>query len=180
MLELVIKQFELFDEVRQEFTEVPETTLRLEHSLVSISKWESKWKLPFIDTKEKTTEQVLDYIKCMTIGQNINPLVYYGLGRDDLEKVKQYIEEEQTATTFNSIDRAPSSNRFVTSELIYYWMTVYNVPFECQKWNLSRLLALLRIASIENAPKKKMSKRAVMDQNRALNKARRQARRSKG
>lgn len=180
MLELNIDDFELFDEINQEFIAVSSVTLRLEHSLVSVSKWESKWKMPFLEAKEKTKEQIIDYIKCMTIGQNINPLVYCGIGPKEIRRVQQYIAEEQTATTFSVKDQSRLSNRFVTSELIYYWMTVYNIPFECQKWNLSRLLTLLRIAAIENSPKKKMTKRAIMDQNRSLNRARRAAKRSKG
>lgn len=179
MLELKVKAFEAFDETHQEFIKVPSTTLRLEHSLVSLSKWEAKWKVPFFSERKKSSEQLRDYIRCMAIGQNINPNVFIGLSASDIKKVQEYIAEEHTATTFSDTANKFSS-RIVTSELIYYWMTVYNVPFECQKWNLSRLLTLLRIASIENAPKKKIPTRELMDRNRALNRARRKARHTKG
>ena len=179
MLELEVPGFEAFDEEAELFVTVPSKVLRLEHSLVSISKWEAKWKKPFLSTKDKTLEETLDYVRCMTIGQNIDPAVYHGIGPKELEIIQQYIREDHTATTFNNLNTKVGGG-VVTSEQIYYWMTAYNVPMECQKWNLSRLITLLKIASIENSPKKKMSQRAVMEQNRALNRARRRARGSKG
>lgn len=179
MLELVVPGFEGFDEEAEIFVSVPSTTLRLEHSLVSISKWEMKWKKPFLSEKNKTLEETLDYVRCMTIGQNIDPAVYNGIGPKELDIIQKYIREDHTATTFSNLQSKVGSG-IITSEQIYYWMTAYNIPMECQKWNLSRLITLLKIASIENSPKKKMSQRAIMEQNRALNRARRRARGSKG
>ena len=179
MLELVIQETELFDENTLEFIEVKETVIRLEHSLVSISKWEANWKVPFLTKDPKTREQTIDYIRCMTITQNVKPEVYYALTNEHIEAVNKYISDDKTATTFSNTREAPS-RAIITSELIYYWMTQFNIPMECQKWHLSRLLTLIRIASIKNAPDKKMSKREILSQNRALNAARRKSLRTKG
>lgn len=179
MLELEVPGFDAFDEQSETFLTIRPTVLRLEHSLVSISKWEMKWKKPFLSDKDKSLEETLDYVRCMTIGQNVDPVVYQGLGARELELIQEYIREDHTATTFSNLNPKVGGG-VITSEQIYYWMTAYNIPMECQKWNLSRLITLLKIASIENSPKKKMSQRAVMEQNRALNRARRRARGSKG
>ena len=178
MLELTIDSMEFYDELKNEFISTEPVTLRLEHSLVSISKWESKWKVPFLSTKRMTSQQALDYVKCMTITQHVDPEVYNALTRKHIEQVEKYISEEQTATTFSRKD--PPSRQVVTSELIYFWMSTYNIPMECQKWHLSRLLTLIRIASIKNQPEKKMSKTAILSQNRSLNAARRKAMHTKG
>lgn len=179
MLELHIPAREAFDEATQYFVNTNPTTLRLEHSLVSVSKWEARWKKPFLSRTAKTVEETLDYIRCMTINQNVDPNVYYVLTNTEIKAINEYIEDEKTATTFSNNDRR-DSRQVVTSELIYYWMTAYNISIECQKWHLSRLLTLIRIASIENAPKKKMSKQAILSQNRSLNAARRKALGSRG
>lgn len=179
MLELKIEAREAFDERRQEFINIKPTTLHLEHSLVSISKWESKWKKPFLSMGEKTQEESLDYVRCMTITQNIDPALYHCLTNDELEQIFAYVEDEKTATTFNAVNTLPN-RQVITSELIYYWMCSYNIPFECQKWHLSRLLVLIRIASIHNQPDKKMSKQSILAQNKALNAARRKKFHTKG
>lgn len=178
MLELELPGAEWFNDETQEFQYTNPASLRLEHSLVSISKWESNWKKPFLSNEDKTVEETIDYVRCMTVNQNVNPEVYNRLGNREIEKINQYIQEDRTATTFSTNEKA--SRRVVTSELIYFWMAQYNIPMECQKWHFSRLMTLLRIASIENAPKKKMSRRAVMNQNRSLNAARRKAMKTKG
>lgn len=180
MLELKVEGMEFFNDDTQEFYTVAPVTLRLEHSLVSVSKWESKWKTPFLSAKDLTIEQSRDYIKCMTINQHVDPLVYASLTNSHMETVNEYIKEERTATTFNERQIGPPNRQVITSELIYFWMAQYNIPFECQKWHLSRLLTLIRIASIKNAPDKKMSKRAVMSKNASLNAARRKAMHTKG
>lgn len=179
MLELKVKATEFYDELKNEFVYTEPVTLRLEHSLVSLSKWESKWKVPFLSAKKLTQDQAIDYIKCMTINQNVNDNVYRALTAEDLKTIENYISEEKTATTFARTNEIPS-RQVVTSELIYFWMSSYNIPFECQKWHLSRLLTLIRIANIKNQPEKKMSKRAIMSQNSKLNAARRKAMHSKG
>lgn len=179
MLVLDIPGSEFFDEDKEEFVETKPVSLRLEHSLVSVSKWEAEWKVPFLSAKTLTTEQTLDYIKFMTINQNVDPLVYSLLNNDHIKKVSDYISDNRTATTFSNAN-TPPNRQIVTSELIYFWMAQYNIPFECQKWHLSRLMTLIRIASIKNAPEKKMSQRAIMSQNKSLNAARRKAMHTKG
>lgn len=179
MLELVIPETELFNEQTSEFIIVKETELRLEHSLVSIAKWESNWKVPFLTKEPKTREQTIDYIRCMTITQNVRPEVYYAISNEHVDAVNRYISDDRTATTFRNTGKT-GSREVITSELIYYWMAQFNIPMECQKWHLSRLLTLLRIAGIKNSPEKKMSRREILSQNRALNAARRKAMHTKG
>lgn len=180
MLEIEIPDAEFFDETNEEFVYVNGITLRLEHSLVSLSKWESEWKIPFLSDKPKTVEQTIDYIRCMTINQNVNPLVYKLINNTHVEKINEYIADNKTATTFNESHSPKRSREIVTSELIYFWMAQFNIPMECQKWHLSRLLTLIRISSIKNSPEKKMSKRAIMSQNRSLNAARRKMHHTRG
>ena len=181
MLTITVPESEVYDEEKNEFIATKETTLRLEHSLVSISKWESKWKKAFLGKEKKTREEVLDYVKCMTTTQNVPDDVYLCLTRDNFAEIGRYIEDSRTATWFSDRNNRPTSET-VTSELIYYWMTAFNIPFECQKWHLNRLLTLIKICSIKNNPKgaQKMSTSAVMRQNSALNKARRAKFGSKG
>ena len=181
MLELNIPERELFDEENEEFINTKSTTIRLEHSLVSISKWESKWKKAFLKARQEfTREEMLDYVRCMTISQNVDPLVYKALTATELEKVSAYINDEKTATTFAKLDGSRPSRQVVTSELIYYWMTAYQIPWEAQKWHLSRLLALIEICNIKNGGSKKMPKSAVLNRNRVLNAQRRAAMNTKG
>ena len=179
MLTINIAGRDLFNEQTNEFIRIEPTVLRLEHSLVSLSKWESKWKKPYlVKTPEKTTEEAIDYIRCMTITQNVNPLVYYALSKENLEDIQQYINDPMSATTFS--DTSKPSREIITSELIYYAMFANNVPLECQKWHLNRLLNLLHIFSIKNQPDKKMSKAQIMERNRALNEARKAKLKTKG
>lgn len=180
MLEITIPEHELFNETTNEFITVKPQTIKLEHSLVSVSKWESKWKKPFLDQKKKTREETIDYIRCMTITQNVSPLVYAGLSSKNIEEVAAYIEDSQTATWFTDTNKPQGQREATTSELIYYWMVAFNIPMECQKWHLSRLLTLIKICNIKNQKPKKMGKKAVMSDNRALNAARRARLNSKG
>lgn len=182
MLKISIPDVEFYNEKEEKFYTVKGQDLQLEHSLVSLSKWESKWKKPFIDKNEadkKTLEETIDYIRCMTLTQNVNPEIYNNIPDKEIEKVKSYISDSMTATTFSNLDE--NKNReIITSEIIYYWMVAFNIPFECQKWHLNRLLTLIKVCSIKNAPKKKMSKQEIMSRNKALNEARRKAYNSKG
>lgn len=180
MLEITIPEDELWDEEKGEFIPVKEQTLRLEHSLVSLSKWESKWCKTFFTKEEKTKEEVLDYIKCMTITQNVKPEVYLRLTKENYEAINSYIEAPMTATTFSDRTNGSSNHEVITSELIYYWMIALNIPFECQKWHLNRLLTLIRVCEIKSTPPKKMSKHEIMSRNKALNAARRKAMKTKG
>lgn len=177
MLTLVVPETELFDEVRNEFIFVKEQKLTLEHSLLSLSKWESKWHKPFLSKKEKTREETLDYLRCMTIN-SVDEEVYACLTPKMIERVDAYIGDSMTATTFS--DKKRPSHETITAELIYYWMVALNIPFECQKWHLNRLLTLVEVCSIKNQPPKKMSPRAIMQRNTALNASRRKALHSKG
>ena len=169
-----------WDEKKQEFVDSETKTLQLEHSLVSLSKWESKWQKPFYSTKEMSEQETLDYIKCMTLTKNVDPDVYNHLTRENIKDVVDYIGNPMTATTFGTKDKGGSNKEVITSELIYYWMIASNIPFECQKWHLNRLITLIRVCSIKNTPPKKRSKRDIMSQNAALNAARRQQLNTKG
>lgn len=170
-----------WDEVKQEFVKPKTQTLQLEHSLISLSKWESKWHKPFLATKEMTDEETLDYIKCMTLTKNVNPDVYKHISRENMNAVVAYIGDPMTATTFSKDNKGSNNREIITSELIYYWMIASNIPFDpCQKWHLNRLITLIRVCSIKNTPPKKRSKRDIMSRNSALNAARRQQMNSKG
>ena len=169
-----------WDEIKEEFVEPEVKVLQLEHSLVSLSKWESRWNKPFLTKQEKTEAELLDYIKCMTLTQNVNPDIYFHLSKENVEQIKNYIDAPMTATTFRRDNRGGSNREQVTAELIYYWMIALNIPFECQKWHLNRLLTLVRVCNIKNQPSKKMSKRELMSRNRALNEARKKRLNTKG
>ena len=180
MLRITIPAVELWDERKQEFVTTKEQTLQLEHSLVSLSKWESKWCKPFFTKQEKTFEETLEYIKCMTITQNVDPEVYNYLTNKNIEEISNYIDAPMTATYFSDDKTAKISREQVTAELIYYWMIALNIPFECQKWHLNRLIALIKVCNIKNAPPKKRSKKEIMSRNAALNAARRKRLNTKG
>ena len=173
MLTITVPAFEMWDEKNEKFVNIKECTLQLEHSLISLSKWESKWCKPFLFTKEKTEEETLDYVRCMTLTSRVSPEVYYGLTSENIKAINRYIEAPMTATCFGADRNGRGNREIVTSELIYYWMIALNIPFECQKWHLNRLLTLIRVCNIKNQPAKKMSRRGIMSSNAALNAARR-------
>ena len=181
MLKITIPSREYYDERNNEFVSTKEYTLQLEHSLVSISKWESKWCKPFLSKDVKTKEETLDYIRCMTITQNVDPSVYNNIGNDIIDQVNKYIEAPMTATWFTERGGGKKNGKQTTSERIYFWMISLNIPFDpCQKWHLNRLLTLIKVCDIEGQPSKKMSTRDVYSQNRALNNARKKRHNSKG
>lgn len=179
MLTIIVPEREYYDEEKGEFARSKEATLQLEHSLVSLSKWEAKWNKPFLSSDNKTEEEILDYIRCMTITQNVNKNIYYRLSRDNITKINEYINLPMTATTFSEKDNARNRD-IITAEIIYYWMISLNIPLECQKWHLNRLLTLIKVCSIKNSPPKKMTKREIMSRNRALNASRKRALGSRG
>lgn len=181
MLQLVIPLGpEIFDDEKQEFI-TPETkTLQLEHSLVSLSKWESKWCKPFFSKEEKTPEETIDYIKCMTITQNVKDEIYSFLTRDNIAQINKYIESPMTATTFSEKSKGKGGRKIITSELIYCWMIQLNIPSEYQKWHLNRLLTLIQVCNAENEPAKKMSDNEIKSRNRALNAARKKKLNTRG
>lgn len=177
MLKIHIPEREAFDDSTQEFISIPSTDLTLEHSLVSLSKWESKWHKPYLTDDKKTQEEAIDYIRCMTLTQNVKPEIYNYLTPDIIDQIVEYINDPMTATWFNSKNRhakktGPRAREILTSEVIYYYMIQCQIPFECQKWHLNRLLTLIRVCSEKNNPEK-MSKKDIYSQQRALNAARR-------
>lgn len=183
MLSITIKPKELFDERTGEFITFKGQTLQLEHSLVSLSKWESKWHKPFLDAIEKgklSPEETIDYVKCMTLSSNIDSETYNFLDGNNMKEISEYISNSMTATTFNDSSNKSGSKEIVTSEIIYYSMVALQIPFECQKWHLNRLLTLIKVCNIKNQPPKKMSTKDVMSRNAALNAARRKQFNSKG
>lgn len=184
MLNITIPcQQELFDEVNEQFISIPRTDLQLEHSLISLAKWESKWHKPFLGKEEKTDEQIQDYIRCMTLTKNVNPNVYRYIPTNSLKEIFSYIEDPMTATWFSESETKQSGigkREIITSEIIYYWMVTLGIPVQFEKWHLNRLLTLIRVINIKNTPAKKMSKKDVLAHNRQLNAARRAKNKSKG
>jgi hypothetical protein len=174
MLKVTIPSIELFDEAKSEFVKPKEQILQLEHSLISLSKWESKWRKAFLSKDDKTVEETIHYIKCMTLTPNVDDDVYRCITNDIVKQVREYIDADMTATTFSK-DNRPPGREIITAEIIYYWMIQFNIPFECQKWHLNRLLTLINVCNIKQGPPKKMSKRELANRNSALNAARRQA-----
>lgn len=181
MLKITIPSSELWDEQKCEFVYTKPTTLSLEHSLVSLSKWEAKWHKVYLTKKEKTWEETIDYIRCMTLTQNVNPDVYNNLTNDNIRAINAYIENPMTASSVREDNRYVGQNREqVTSELIYYWMIALGIPFECQKWHLNRLLMLIRICNAKNQPPKKRSKNDMYRRHAAINAANRKRFGTKG
>lgn len=180
MLEITIPAGELYNEEINKFIEFKGCKIQLEHSLISLSKWESKWHKPFLKDTEKTPEEILDYIRCMTITQNVDPQAYNFITEEDAIAIKEYIEDPMSATVVTHSASDPKSSKTVTSELIYYWMIALNIPSEYQKWHLNRLMKLIEVCNAENAPPKKMSKAEIFRRNRELNEARKAALHSKG
>lgn len=180
MLTVVVPENEIYDSEKNLFTTLPRVTFSIEHSLLSISKWESKWKKPYLSKTDKSNDEVIDYIRCMTITPNIDSEIYKRLNHENFKQIQEYIDDPMTATTFGKSQLTRHSNDVVTSELIYYWMISFNIPMECQKWHINRLLTLIRICSIKNNPPKKMSKKDIYSQNAALNAKRRTIMNSRG
>ena len=182
MLEIKIKGREFWDPVKEEFFNTKDTTLHLEHSLISISKWEAKYKKPFLaQDPPKTETETKDYFCCMSLDKIADTSVFECITEADYKKILDYIRDPMTATTINNRESGGKSNRHVlTSEEIYYYMTALNIPFSCEKWHLNRLLTLIEVANVKNAPPKKMSKNAIYQQNAQLNAARRAKLHSKG
>lgn len=186
MLEIVIKPIEMFDNEKQEFIMIgpnKPVTLRLEHSLISISKWESKYKKYFLSREDKTLEELQYYIKCMSINGEISDDVIKAITQKQFMDIQNYIGESQTATKISHRGNGKGKSgrgEQLSSELIYYYMSAFTLPIQAEKWHLSRLLALIEIASVKNAGSTNMSKKDIYRQNASLNAARRKAAHSKG
>jgi hypothetical protein len=179
MLEITVPETEFYNEITDEFVSITETPLQIEHSLVSVSKWESKWMKPFMGKDEKTVEETMDYVRCMTITQNVNPLVYSFIPDKIVQSINDYINAPMTASWFTEDPCAKKNREVVTSEIIYYRMTALNIPFECQRWHLNRLLTLIRVCGEKNQPPKK-GREKNLSSRAALNAQRRKKYNTKG
>lgn len=183
MLYITIPEKEFYDEDNNLFILRPSKVLQLEHSLVSLSKWESLWHKPFISKEDKTTRETLDYIRCMTITQNVDHDIYSTsrISSDLFKLISDYISDPMTATTFSKDVANKTINReVITAEIIYYWMVELNIPFECEKWHLNRLITLINVCNIKRQPAKKMPKKELYSRQRTLNEIRRQQLNSRG
>lgn len=173
MLTLTIPGVELFNDETQTFSRSVEVVLELEHSLVSLSKWESKWNIPFLGKDPKTSEQIVDYIKLMTLTPNVPDEVYSRLSDSNYEQINEYINASQTATWFRDDPNAPKNREIITTEIIYYWMISLQVPQEYEAWHINRLFTLIKVLNQKNQPKKKQANtQSSMAQRRAINEAR--------
>ena len=181
MLPITVKIPEQWYEETNEFIEESEHVLRLEHSLVSLSKWEAKWHKHYINNKDLSTEEMLDYIRFMNITQNVSSNIFNFLSTENLKEINEYITNPMTATTFSKDSQGGRPSRdIITSEVLYAQMVELGIPFECEKWHLNRLITLIRVCAIRQQPPKKMSKEDIMNRNRALNASRRQRLHTKG
>jgi hypothetical protein len=173
MLTIYVGGTEAYDESTAEFVFRGGRRLDLEHSLVSLSKWESKHEKPFLGKDQKSTEEVLDYVRCMILDEDFPPGHLKKLSKENFEAINDYIEAKMTATWFAEPPGAPRTSEVVTSELVYYWMTVFQIPFECENWHLNRLFTLIRVCNIKQAKPKKMSRTEMAQRQRELNAQRR-------
>lgn len=181
MLELLVEGSEFFDESTGEFTKNKPTILNLEHSLLSVSKWESKWHVSFFSDKPKTLAQSIDYVRCMTINRDVDPIVYTRLTNEHFKKINDYNEDPMTATTFaKDPNEKKGSKDIITSEIIYWQMIMYKIPPEYQKWHLNRLITLIRVCAKKSEPPKKMKRKDQLAQQRALNAARKRKYNTRG
>lgn len=180
MLKIIIPSIELYDEENNLFVSSKSQELQLEHSLVSLSKWESKWCKPFLVKGHKTNEETIDYIRCMTLTQNVDYRVYTNITQSVIDEISKYIDAPMTATTFASDNKKVINRDVITAEIIYYWMVALTIPFECQKWHLNRLLAFINVCNIKNQPTKRLSKKEILSRNKSLNAHRKSKLNTKG
>lgn len=173
MLTIVIPGIEFFDENTQEFVHLEETTLEFEHSLVSLSKWESIFEIPFLASTEKTPEQIFSYIKVMCLTKNPPEEIFQKLSQTNLDEINTYINAKMSATWFTEPKTRAQRNEVITAELIYYWMISFNIPIEFENWHLNRLFTLIKVCNLKQEKPKKMSRAEVLSRNRSLNEKRR-------
>lgn len=178
MLRIIVPGGEYYDEEKNEFIYRKDQELQMEHSLISISKWEAKWKIAYNKDREKSPEEILDYFRCMTINR-VDPDVYKRLTEQNINDIISYMNDPMTACYFDN-DNSTKSKDVMTSEMIYYYMIVLGIPFECEKWHFNKLLALIEVCSIKNKPEKTMSRADLLRKNARLNAARKKAHHTKG
>lgn len=169
MLTIKVGGTESFDDGTQSFVKVGGQKIDLEHSLVSMSKWESRHEKPFLGKLDKTSEEIISYVKCMIIDDNLPEEILLKLDEENFKEINDYIDAKMTATWFSEQPGEPKSREVITSELIYYWMTTFNIPWEAQFWHLNRLFTLIRICSLKAEKPKKMSRGEIARRNRELN-----------
>lgn len=183
MLKIDIPKREFFNEEIEEFLYTEACTLELEHSLYSVRLWEQKHKKPWMTDEPKTYAETIDYVRCMTLNTEIDPLVYKCLTSSDMQKITDYIQDSMTATTFSDNGFKENKGRkkeIITAEIIYYYMVALNIPFEAQYWHLNQLMTLIKVVNIKQSPPKKHSKRDILSRNARLNAERRKRLGSKG
>lgn len=176
MLKIIIEEEEIFNEETEEFGVLPSVEVELEHSLLSLSKWESKYKKPFLSSSiTKTPEEAFGYLQAMIVTPGLDPDVLYRFSQENIDEVQRYIDSSESATTFGKLPERRGPGEIITSELIYYWMVTCNIPLECENWHLNRLFSLIRIYSIKNSNNKerKLSRHEIAQRNRELNEQRR-------
>lgn len=169
MLTITVGATDFFNEETGSFEIHGGTELQLEHSLVSLSKWEAIHETPFLGESKKTPEQLLSYIECMLLTENPPGNLLEKLSKDNVDTVQTYIDRKMTATWFSEVRPQARNQEVITAELIYYWLTVFHIPFECETWHLNRLFTLVRICSLKQDKPKKMSRAEVARRNRELN-----------
>lgn len=170
VFKLIIESEEMFNERTREFIPAGENiVVELEHSLVSLSKWESEYQKPFLSKGEKTVDELLGYLNAMVLTPNVGPEIFKKCTQRNIDEIQWYIDSPQTATTFGSMPESRGPGEVITSELIYYWMVAFTIPWEAQYWHLNRLFALIRICNIKNGKPKKMSRREMAERNARLN-----------
>ncbi len=181
MLQITVPARELWDEQNECMLYTKEAHLKLEHSLISISNWEMKWHISYFDKTPKTEEQAFDYIKCMTLNKEVSDDVYLCLTQQNVNAINEYMLDQMTATTIGEVKQnSRTNNQKVTSELIYYWMIQFGIPFTCEKWHINRLIMLIRVCAEESKPKKGRKAKDIAMDYRAINAARRAALNTKG
>lgn len=182
MLRVSVPEQFLWDEEKEEFLKIPGSNLLLEHSLIAVAEWEGKWHKPFLGDNDKTDEELKDYIRCMTINKDVDPLVYQYLPSYIMDDIFKYADDPMTATRINNIKKEGYARKkeTITAEIIYYWMITLNVPIKFERWHLNRLITLIRVINIKNAPPTKMSKRDILARNAKINAQRRSQLKTRG
>lgn len=179
-IKIHVPKTELWDPMKEEFITVKEQCILMEHSLLSVDKWESRWKKSYISSEDKTPLETLDYLRCMTITKDVDAYVYYAIPSDELKRIDEYIKDPMTATTITNRETGRRKKEIITSEIIYWQMTQLNIPLEWERRHLNKLLTLIQVGAIKSQPPKQMSKKDIAKQNRYLNAARRAKHHTRG